>query len=116
MLKSAATEIQQVGPSRVVTLARLQNYQGTQQARCIIPIQVCFALQEGASIGKESPEWHTANPDYFNNAAPNLYNDTASRNSKTRISGRPQKKLKGRLGEVLCFGPHFIADIRPVKP
>ncbi|KAF5879272.1 uncharacterized protein Bfra_006478 [Botrytis fragariae] len=41
-----------------------------------------------------SKEWHAANADHLNNFAPNLYHDTASRNSKTRRPGRPQKKLK----------------------
>ncbi|TGO26817.1 hypothetical protein BPAE_0052g00050 [Botrytis paeoniae] len=63
-----------------------------------------------------SKEWHAANADHLNNVAPNLYHDMASRKSKIRITGRPQKKLKGRLGEVLRFRPQFIADTRLAKP
>ncbi|KAF7907221.1 uncharacterized protein EAF01_004808 [Botrytis porri] len=47
-------------------------------------------------------EWHAANADRLSNVAPDLYHDTASRNSKTGSSGRPQKKLKVSAKDIIA--------------
>ncbi|KAF7904544.1 hypothetical protein EAF00_001878 [Botryotinia globosa] len=48
-------------------------------------------------------EWHDANADHLSNFAPLFCPERASRKRLFMIDERAQKKLKGRIGEVLCF-------------
>ncbi|KAF7864196.1 uncharacterized protein EAF02_010164 [Botrytis sinoallii] len=49
-----------------------------------------------------SKEWNDANVDHLSKVFPNLYPDTASRKSKIKIHGRPQKKQKVKSEDIIA--------------